>query len=672
MGCSASPDTGQRGGVPHQTGALFGATCGVAGRHDHRPLFPMTDRLPKRRATAPSHPCLHGLALAFTTLFCLPPLAIAQAAEPIVVIGAREPLPAAKVAADVVVISAERIAASTADSVEDLLRREAGVQLSRNGGPGANASVLIRGAGAGNVLLLIDGVRVGSATLGQAEFEALSLASIERIEVLRGPASSLYGADGSGGVVQVFTRRGDGPARASARLAAGGYGAREGSVHADAKFGDVDVAAGVSHERLEGVSTLRPGDRFGNYNPDHDGARRTSAQARVGWQPAKGHRLGVTALQSRLHAQYDASEYLPDFTQDASPDFRNRLDNHSASLDWRADWSADWSTLLRASTQESDSSTGARTLDHYRTQRRQLDAQATWRPLASHQLTLAYEALREEVKSSGYNGERDNDALVLAYAGSFNGLSVQADFRHDDNSVFGEVDTGRLGATYALGGGWRLRALAGQSFRAPSFNDLYYPYYGVPTIRPERSKSIEFGIDGRFANGDFSATAYRNRARDLIAYEPDRRFCPPDPGFDYGCAANIGRARLQGVSLNGGLQSGPWRGRAVLDFLDAKDADTGKRLMRRAAHQATLSIDYDAGAWLVGASALRLGARPDLGKELAAYTTIDLRARWRFSPQWQLEAKLLNATDRDIEPARDYQALGRQAWIGVRWDFPGR
>lgn len=633
----------------------------------------MSHRSLKRRAPAPSHPCLRGIAIACVSLLGLPSMACAQSGEPIVVIGAREPLPAARVAADVVVISAERIASSTADSVEDLLRREAGMQLSRNGGPGANAGVLIRGAGAGNALLLVDGVRVGSASLGQPEFEALSLGSIERIEVLRGPASSLYGSDGSGGVVQVFTRRGEGGPRAAARVAAGGYGAREASLEADAKFGEIDVAAGVSHERLEGNSALRPNDRFGNHNPDADGFRRTSTQARLGWQPTKGHRIGLTALDSRLNAQYDAAEYAPPtYAPDPSPDFRNHLDNHTAALDWRADWSADWSTLLRASTQESDSHVGGHEIDHYRTQRRQLDAQLSWRPQAGQQLTVAYEGLREDVKTNRYDGQRDNDALVLAYAGSFNGLSIQADARHDDNEVFGGVNTGRLGAAYALGGGWRVRALAGHSYRAPSFNDLYYPNYGVATIRPERSKSIEFGLDGRFANGDFSATAYRNLARDLIAFEPDRRFCPTDPGFDYGCAANIGRARLQGLSLSGGLRAGAWRGRAVVDFTDAIDTATHQRLVRRAAHQATLSIDYDGGPWLVGLSALNVGARPDSGKVLDAYTSIDLRARWRFAPQWQLEAKVLNATDRDIEPARDYQALGRQAWIGVRWEFPGR
>ncbi|WP_173129547.1 TonB-dependent receptor domain-containing protein [Pseudaquabacterium terrae] len=595
--------------------------------------------------------------------------------EPIVVIGAREPLPASKIAADVVIIDAERINRSTADSVEDLLRREAGVQVSRNGGPGANASIFIRGAGSGNTLVLVDGVRIGSATLGYAELEALSLASIERIEVLRGPASSLYGADGAGGVVQIFTRRGDSAPHASVRLAAGGYGAREGSLHAGAAFGSFDIAGGVSHERLEGVSTLRPNDRFGNHNPDVDGFRRSTAQARLGWQPAKGQRIDATLLETRLNTQYDASEFLPPtYAPDATPDFRNRLETQVAALAWNATWTPDWSSLVRIATQQGDSHTGGRQIDRFRTQRRQLDAQATWRMAAEQRVTLAYEALREEALATGFNGEpkRDNDALVLAYAGSFNGLNLQADLRHDDNSVYGEVDTGRLGASIAVGAGWRVRALAGQSFKAPSFNDLFYPGYGVPTIRPERSKSIELGIDGRWTGADFSATAYRNRTRDMVAYEPDRSRCPNDPAFNFGCAANIGRARLQGLSLAGGAQFGAWQGRAALDFVDAKDADTGQRLQRRAAHQASVSLDHDAGAWLVGVAALNVGARPDGGKVLAQYTTIDLRARWRLAPQWQLEAKLLNATDRDIEPVRDYQALGRQAWIGVRWDWPGR
>ncbi len=121
------------------------------------------------------------------------------------VIGTRAPTALNRVVADVVVIDRDRIRATSADSVEDLLRREGGIQLSRNGGPGQNASVLIRGSGASSTLVLIDGVRVGSATLGQTDLAAVSLAQVERIEIMRGPGSSLYGADAIGGVVNIVT-----------------------------------------------------------------------------------------------------------------------------------------------------------------------------------------------------------------------------------------------------------------------------------------------------------------------------------------------------------------------------------------------------------------------------------------------------------------------------------
>ncbi len=611
----------------------------------------------------------------------------AAAGERIVVTGTREPIAASRLAGDVVLIDAEQIRNSNADSVEDLLRREAGLQLSRNGGPGANAALFIRGVAASGTLVLVDGVRVGSATLGQAEIEGLSLAAIDHIEVLRGPGSSLYGADGLGGVVQIFTRRGDGAPRVSARLAAGQFGAAEGSFAASARFGDVDAAASLSHEQLDGVSSLRPGDRFGNYNPDHDGARRSTAQAQLGWRPVQGQRIGLSVLSSRLDAQFDSAEYLPpDYSPDPSPDFRNKLDTDLAALEYRADWSPAWTTTLRASAEDDDLHSGGTQVDRYRTRRQQLDAQATWRPLAGHALTLAYEGLTEKAESSAFlqNVQRDNHALVLAYQGALGPVQAQLDWRHDDNSAYGQVDTGRVGASYALAPGWRLRALAGSSFRAPSFNDLYYPGYGVPPgsgefeLKPEHGRSVELGVEGRWSGSDLSATVWQNRVRDLIGYQADRSQCPADPAYDFGCASNVARAKLQGLTLNAGTQwnttVGDWLLRGQLDFLDAKDANTGARLTRRAAHQASLSADYLRGDWRIGAAVLNVGARPDGGDgfQLPEETTLDLKAQWQFAPGWTLEAKLVNATDVDLQPARDYQGLGRQAWLGLRWDWAAR
>jgi vitamin B12 transporter len=156
--------------------------------------------------------------------------------------------------------------------------------------------------------------------------------------------------------------------------------------------------------------------------------------------------------------------------------------------------------------------------------------------------------------------------------------------------------------------------------------------------------------------------------RDLIAYESDRSFCPAGTAYDYGCARNVNRARLTGLTLSGEHRWGDLSLSGTVDFLDAMDVATDTRLTRRAAHQESLAGDYRLGDWTVGAALLRVGARPDGGKVLDAYTTLDLKAHWRFAPQWRLEARLLNATDRDVEPARDYQGLGRQGWLGVRFD----
>lgn len=618
-----------------------------------------------------------ALACAAFTLpaaFAQSPVAAAASAatdpERIVVTGSREPVEARRLAGDLVVIDREAIEASTADSVEDLLRREAGLQLSRNGGPGGNASLFMRGAGSGNTLVLVDGVRIGSATAGLVEFEGLSLAAIERIEVLRGPGSSLYGADGSGGVVQVFTRRGDGKARVGAWLAAGQHGAAEASLSASGQLGAFDAAASLSHERLDGVSAVRPGDQWGNHNPDADGFERSTATAQLGWRVAPGHRLGVSVLRSALDSQFDSSEYLPpDYAPDPSPDFRNRLDSTVAALEHRGEWSAAWTTALRASTQESDLESGGTLTDRFRTRRQQVEAQATWKPVAGQRLTLAYEGLEEKADAPAYREQRDNQAVVLAWLGDLAGVQWQADLRHDDNSAYGGVTTGRLGAAYAVATGWRLRALAGTSFRAPSFNELYYPGYGVATLDPERGRSVELGLEGRWAGAELSATAWHNRVRDLIGYTADTARCPDDPAYAYGCAANIANARLQGLSLGGGVQLGAWWLRAQADFVDAKDADSGARLVRRAAHQASLSAEYTRGDWRLGATVLQVGARPDGGVTLPEETTLDLKARWQFARAWTLEARLVNATDVDQQPVRDYQGLGRQAWLGVRYAF---
>jgi vitamin B12 transporter len=593
---------------------------------------------------------------------------------PVVVTASREPQPLDRVTADLLVIDAEQIRTSTADSVEDLLRRQAGIQMSRSGGPGQSAGVFIRGASSANTVVLVDGVRVGSATLGQTEFEAIGLSQIERIEVLRGPGSSLYGADAVGGVIQIFTKRGEGGPRFTGFGAVGGYESYEANAGISGAHGGFDYAATLGREHSRGVSALKPGDQFGNYNPDDDGFTRSTGQFKLGFTPTAGHRIGLNLVGSRLNTQYDGSEFLPPtFTQDASPDFRSDLTSSVVSLDYRGEIGPAWVTTLQLAYNDDDLRSGASVIDQYRTQRNQLTWQNAWKPSAAQQVVFAYEYLDEKAVSTPYPDEvrRINNALVLGYTGQFEAHVLQADLRQDGNSVYGNNTTGRLGWSMEVATGLRVRALAGTTFRAPSFNELYYPGYGVPTVTPERGRSVELGLNWRATGSEAAVTVYRNQVSDMIGYEADATLCPPDSAYAFGCARNFSRARLQGLSLSGSSRWGALQVGAVIDFLDAKDVDTNNRLPRRAAHQESLTADYQVGAWNLGAALLAVGSRPEGAVTLASYETLDLRARWRFAPQWQLEARLLNATDRSIEQSRDYQSPGRQGWIGVRFDGRG-
>jgi vitamin B12 transporter len=340
------------------------------------------------------------------------------------------------------------------------------------------------------------------------------------------------------------------------------------------RHGPWDYALSLGHEESRGVSAIAPGDQFGQFNPDRDGFKRDSGTVRLGFTPAPGHRIGVHLLETRLNAQYDATE--PPFFDDPSPDFRNRLVTRVASLDYRGKPTSAWTTTLQASSAVDDLTSGGNIQSRFITRREQATWQNALALAAGQQLVLAYEHVEERASADAFPTEqiRRNDAGVLGYSGTFGDHALQADVRRDHSSVWGGVTTGRVGYAFALGSGVKLRALAGTTFRAPTFNDLFFPGFGVPTIQPERGRSAEVGASWQGDGATLSATLYRNRVRDLIVFEPDRTFCPPDPAFDFGCAANRQRARLQGATLTA---TGRWRDldlRANVDFLDAKDEDT--------------------------------------------------------------------------------------------------
>ena len=599
----------------------------------------------------------------------------AAALSPVVVTATRTATPLDRVIADVVVIDAEQLRDAAGSTVEDVLREHAGVQIVRNGGPGQSVGFFVRGTSTNSTVVLIDGVRVGSATLGQAQLESLSVAQIERIEVLRGPGSSLYGADAMGGVIQIFTRRGaNGAPRVQASLAAGRYDSNEASGSVSGAIGGFDYAVSFSREASDGISAIAaPGDTFQSYNPDKDGFRRRGGSAQLGYTPVDGHRIGLRWAESRLDAQYDGAEFPPpNFTADASPDFRNKLDTRVVALDYAASVTKTWRSDLTLSQNEDKLASGGTTLSRFETERRQVGWQNTWDFAQGHTLVGLIERLEETVQSPSFNPNersRDNDALVLSYTGTQDAHRWQVDVRHDRNSVYGGHTTAKLGYALQLSKPWSVRASAGTAFRAPSFNELYFPGFGVETMQPEKSRSIEVGTTWREESWSVQATAYRNRVRDLIVYEMDRSFCPADPAYDFGCARNVNRARLKGASLSAQGAQGAWHWAGGVELLDATDAANGTRLPRRAAHTANASLAYHAAEWGARAAVQGVGKRPEPGGTvMPSYELLDLSAHYVLARNWRVEAKLFNALDKRYEPVKDYGAPGRALWLVLSYD----
>ncbi|OWQ90782.1 hypothetical protein CDN99_11450 [Roseateles aquatilis] len=604
----------------------------------------------------------------------LPAVSFAQSRlDPVVVIGTREAQALSKSVADIVLIDSDTLRDSGAGSVQDVLRRYAGVQFTQNGGPGQTAGYLLRGTSTSGTIVMVDGVRVGSASLGQAAFESMSLSTIDHIEVLRGPASGLYGADAVGGVIQIFTKKGQGPLNVTAGVAVGEYNSRLGDIGISGAQAGFDYAASLSRETSDGMTAIRADSGSSSFNPDRDGFARTVGTVRLGFTPAEGHRVGVSATQGRLNAQYDSAVFggPPNYIADPSGDFRNRLKTRELTADYRGTLSPIWTTTVQLGRGTDDSVSGLADAPRFKTTRDQITWQNALRIAPDQQVVLAYEHLKEKAEGVTVGAlDRNTNSYIAGYSGQFGPAAVEASVRHDDNSAYGKNTSGTIGGSYALSSTLKLRALAGKSFRAPTFNDTSYPFYGVPTIKPETGRSIELGVNWQSGATSASATVYRNKLDNLIGYNPDPtgKECPS--GY-FGCAYNISKAKLQGATLTGAHRIGNLSVSATVDFLDAKDEKTGTRLIRRAAHQESVSADYDTGVWSVGASLTDVGKRPDSAGNLGAYALLDLRATWRFLPQWRLEAKVLNAADRDVQPVYTYQGLGRQAWVGVRYDMKG-
>ena len=564
--------------------------------------------------------------------------------------------------ADVSIVDRETIESSGATGVADLLARLPGVEITRNGGVGNASSVYVRGAEQRFTAVYIDGVRIDSQSTGGAVWEQIPLSQIERIEVLRGPAAAVYGSDAIGGVIQLFTRKGEGPAAPYVGIGLGNQGTRKveaGVSGATGPEGALDYALGLAHARSSGFDSKSSGA----HNPDDDGYRSTSATARLGYRVNAQHRIGANLLVSRLNSGYDGFTYKPT----APDDDRNLNRLHTAGAHWAAQWSDSYST--RVSVNESLSRYETTPSPYLtQTQLRGYLWQNDWR-LGAHRLSAALERREDQLENASLVGgttrSRSQDALALGYGFSAGAHSVQANLRHDSDSEFGGKGTGSLAYGYAFAPGWRATASAGTAFRAPTLYQRF-SQYGDASLQPETSRNAEVGLRYGQGTSAFSAVVYRNRVANLINFAAGGTCGEP-----FGCYLNTGNAEYSGVTLAGSYKLAGVQLRGSVDFQNPHDRDTGKQLARRAKRHAMLGADTVLSGWTLGAEMQASGRRFDNAantKVLGGYTLFNLYASTRLARDYTLLARIDNAADKNYETAGTYATGGRQLYIGLKWE----
>lgn len=591
----------------------------------------------------------------------LPFAASAAQAQPqtITVTATRVPVRVSDVVAEVTVLDRAAIERSEGRTLVELLSQQAGLQFTSTGGLGKNSGLFIRGLESRHTLLLVDGVRVFSATVGSPSLDNLPLEAIERIEIVRGPLSSLYGSGAFGGVIQVFTRRGGQGLSANAKASAGSHG--YGQAAAGVGFGDgrFDAALQVQHTQTRGISATNPQVPFGSHHPDDDGFRQNAGSLRLGWQLSPGWRVDAMALQSTGKSDLDDGP-----GGSAQAELENRLGSVALSGSVLPGWRTRLFVSDATDSYETLSSASAfASLGVISTRQRQYGWENSFDTPAGTLLALA-ERMEEEVSRPGQPfdvSQRHIDAVAAGLSGTAGAHSWQASLRHDRNSQFGKQNNGALGYGFAITPAWRVGASVGASYVAPSFNQLYFPNFGNPLLVPEEGEHAELSLRWTAAEHSLRAAYYEHRYRGFITSGPQ--------------PVNLPKAKIDGVTVS---YEGRWRAldlTASLDHTDPRNATAGnanndKLLPRRAQRAARLGADWNGGSFSAGATLAAFSHRFDNAANtvrLGGYGTLDLRAEWTLAPAWRLGLKLNNAGDKRYETALGYNQPGREGFVTLRY-----
>jgi vitamin B12 transporter len=594
----------------------------------------------------------------------LTPVALAQSSatpavhvpgETIVVTADRLPEPLENTTDSVSVITAADLERAQVTSVAEALRDLAGLNVVQSGSAGHATSVFVRGANSAQLLVLVDGVEIDDPFFGGVDFGALSTSGVERIEVVRGAQSPLYGSAAMAGVINIITApsgRSNGVG-GTLRAEAGSLSTNHESLQLGGGSGALQWKLGGSH--LDTAGQLR-NDEYRNVqlNANLLWNLATAATLRLHGFASDGH-IGIPFNGATRTLERNSDSRLGaggvDYTNHVSPwlnleagfNATKREDDFTDPEDPFSTSSSHDSTLWKATVQNT-------ILLHAQTVTLGVEQKHEDVVAASN----AQPALDETIRTTAVYGQDKIEAGKLLFT---------AGARVDHHSRFGSHTSPRLSAAYALSPHWRVRAAAGRAFRSPSAGELAYPFYGNPDLEPETSRSYEAGIDMTGTNTSVSVTGFSSSYHDLISFDP-LTFV----------AANINRATVRGAELTAGMRiSTPWRVGASYTHLLTRDESTGLPLYRRPRNVGSVTVSYVREVWSVSGDVNAVGRRFETDfatftdRYNPGYAKFDLAGTYRLLPSLQLTARVENLFDREYAEALAFPATGRTIYGGFRF-----
>jgi len=585
----------------------------------------------------------------------------------------RTPIPKKNVIADTTTINEEEIERAGSSSLTDLLQRQPGIEIYNSGGQGKVSSLHIRGSESDHVVVLVDGLRVNQVTSGLTAFENIPLSQIEKIEIVRGASSSLYGAGAIGGVIQIFTKKGVSGFKPYAAIGYGRYDTKTAQAGIRAGNDSTNYAINISSLSTDGFSAYKTNNPIFN---DRDGYNNLSLSGSINHKFNQDNSIGINFIKSSGNNKYDNRYDDPNFI-----DRKNKMDTQVIGINFDNKITTDWRSDLKIgqSIYKYNDFNGA-----IWTPNNSRQNQISWLNninLSLGSLQLMYDFNRETInKSLEYDkSERDNSGYMIGYLLNKDNHNFQANYRFDDNSAYGKFNTGNIGYSYKLNNEWAAAGSIGTAFRAPNFMDLYYPGYSNPNLKPEESKNIEASLRYQKDIDKFSATVFQNKIDNFI--QLDSNWIPQ----------NTEKAKFEGITFNGSTFIDHFQLFGNATFQSVENDVTHEKLTRRAKRYGSLGLNYYFDQWNIGTEINASGSKTDACDpyefscpiKISGYAFVNLVADYRVKNDMKLNLRINNLLNKEYALAYDgqpgitgnygsqgfaYQTAGTSFFVNLRYE----